>query len=202
MTLHNTSQGSHSVHTPQTNAAGIILSIEAPSPRTGTGTALVADGQDVAMVSATLVDAAGVPVTSGAAGSLNITFTVVKGNGRLLAMHSGTPYPAVDSIEPTIPAHRGVVMAFVRSTEVKAGSASERARLKMMHMDAGLGGAATIYTGYDQNDAADIVVQASADGIKPATITIPVTSDTAQSPLAVAMRSVADAIAAQKKEKK
>ena len=196
--------GSHSVRTPLADVAAVVLSVVAPSPQTGTGDALVADGQDVAMVSATLVDAAGEPVTSGAAASRNITFTVVKGSGRLLAMHSGTPYPAVDSIEPTIAAHRGVVMAFIRSTEVKLGTAADRALLKTVHMDAGRGGSAAIYTGSHYTDAGgadDIVVQASADGVKePAFITIPVTSDSTQLPLAVAKRSVAEAIAARKKQ--
>jgi hypothetical protein len=67
----------------------------------------------VAMVSATLVDAVGVPVTNGAAASLNITFEVVNGGGRLLAMHSGTPAPVVDNTVPTIAAHHGTVFMFL-----------------------------------------------------------------------------------------
>ncbi len=37
----------------------IVLSLDAPSPRTGTGTALLADGVDAALVRATVVDSAG-----------------------------------------------------------------------------------------------------------------------------------------------
>jgi hypothetical protein len=46
--------------------AAVVLSLDAPSKLTGTGEALVADGEDVAMVRATLVDSNGlmVPVTT------------------------------------------------------------------------------------------------------------------------------------------
>jgi hypothetical protein len=40
-------------------ATSIELSLDAPSASTGTGTHLVADGEDVAMVRATLFDSAG-----------------------------------------------------------------------------------------------------------------------------------------------
>ena len=45
-------------------AASIFLSVDVPSPRTGTGDALIADGTDVALIRATILDAAGEKITS------------------------------------------------------------------------------------------------------------------------------------------
>ena len=50
---------SHSVASVAGPAASVELSLDAPSASTGTGTHLVADGEDVAMVRATLLDSAG-----------------------------------------------------------------------------------------------------------------------------------------------
>ena len=68
------------------NATKIMLSLDAPSAKTGTGTALVLDGHDAAMLRATVVDSAGVTVGSSAA---NISFVVTAGPGRVLATHNG-----------------------------------------------------------------------------------------------------------------
>ena len=121
--------------------AALVLAVEAPSPRTGTGAALVADGEDVAMVSATFVDKDGVPVTLGPQAAANITFSIVSGAGTVLGLHSGTPAPIGDAVgvgnaAVGFPAHYGVVMAFIRSTEVRIGTPAERALLRSIHLDA------------------------------------------------------------------
>jgi hypothetical protein len=64
----------HSVFTPR-RLARIELTLDAPSPLTGTGSAMVADGQDVAMVRAALVDAQGRRISAqDPQASANITF--------------------------------------------------------------------------------------------------------------------------------
>ena len=45
-------------------AASISLSVDVPSHSTGTGDALIADGTDVALIRATILDAAGEKITS------------------------------------------------------------------------------------------------------------------------------------------
>ena len=60
-------------------AAALVLSLDAPSALTGTGTALLADGQDTALVRATVVDSAGHAVHDA---SNVITFIVTSGEGR------------------------------------------------------------------------------------------------------------------------
>ena len=93
----------HSVFTPD-GLAGIALTLDAPSPLTGTGSKLVADGQDVAMVRASLVDSTGRPISpQDPKASTNITFRVVSGGGRLLGLHNGDPSDVPDGLGSTFP---------------------------------------------------------------------------------------------------
>lgn len=62
-------------------AAAIVLSVDCPSPVTGTGDALLLDGQDAGLVRATIVDSNGHFV---AHGSNNISFSIVSGPGRIM----------------------------------------------------------------------------------------------------------------------
>ena len=71
---------SHSVASLVGSATSMQLSLDAPSASTGTGTHLVADGEDVAMVRATLYDAAGNFAYNS---TDNVTFTVVSGPGKI-----------------------------------------------------------------------------------------------------------------------
>jgi hypothetical protein len=173
-------------------AAAIRLTIDAPSPLTGTGSALVLDGQDVAMIRAQLLDAAGSPVNpQDASAGMNVTFAVTAGGGKILATHNGSPYSEVDSTGPVFPAHHGVVRAFVQSTEIRTGSARDRELLLSIHgQDMGRDGTSKLAgAGGDCDTApapASITVRATVDGLPPAQIDIPVTCDLALLPLAVA----------------
>ena len=71
-------ESSHSIFTPG-KAAAIQLSIDAPSVMTGTGSALVLDGQDVGMLRASIVDSAGRVVPSA---THNVSFTIKSGEAR------------------------------------------------------------------------------------------------------------------------
>jgi hypothetical protein len=64
--------------------ANIVLTIDMPSVATGTGSMVVADGEDAAMIRATLVDDNGlmVPLADN-----NITFSVVSGPGSVWTTH-------------------------------------------------------------------------------------------------------------------
>lgn len=75
---------SHTIVAPGA-AAALRLSLDAPSQGKGTGSALLLDGQDVAMLRAEVLDAQGGLVTSGSA---NVTFEVTAGPGRVIASHN------------------------------------------------------------------------------------------------------------------
>ena len=71
---------------PPLAASGIVLSLDAPSPDTGTGVALYLDGSDVALVRATIVDANG-DVCEDATNV--VTFQVVAGPGLVWGTGNG-----------------------------------------------------------------------------------------------------------------
>lgn len=69
------------------NASAILLTVDAPSRMTGTGTKLMLDGHDVALVRATIVDMDGTTVVDSTA---NVSFTVVRGPGRVIGQQLPT----------------------------------------------------------------------------------------------------------------
>ena len=181
----------HTVYTGGA-AAQIRLSLDAPSPRSGTGSALVADGQDVALVRAELLDGTGQLVSPrDPSANTTITFKVTSGAGRILGTISGSPFdmpladPGLDMTGAVFPAHYGMLRAFVQSTRVCIGSAADRALLAMIHTDAGRDGTARIVGGAGCGAARgtdEIDITATADGLSAATIRIPVSHDVADLP--------------------
>ena len=173
----------HSVSSVST-AASVKLTVDAPSPLTGTGSALVADGQDTALLRAEILDAHGKLVASSSDAFAKVKFAVTSGGGRIVATHSGDP--AEQERGTAINAYHGLVRAFVRSSEVRAGSAASRALLAAVTGAHAPERTTRIFTGKQLGAIDPIVVTATVDGLPPATIAIPVTADEAQLPLAVA----------------
>ena len=171
--------------------AAIQLSLDAPSLLTGTGSSVYLDGGDVALVRATIVDGQGNIVQDA---SNTVTFSCVSGPCAIAGTGNGQP----DSQEPyhsaSRPAYHGLVRAVVRASLVAAGSASDRALLATVNVDAGKGaGTSTILVGDDTAAPTAIVLSASSPGLKPAQITIRLSVDPSDAVLAVAERSVAAA---------
>ena len=114
-------------------AVALRLSLDAPSAATGTGTAVVADGEDVAMVRAEVVDASGRLVADA---SHEVTFEIVSGGGAVWGTHSGNPA----DLHPHRPARRayhGLARCIVRSTADAATPPWHRARLREIDLDGG-----------------------------------------------------------------
>jgi hypothetical protein len=147
-------------------AARIQLSIDAPSAATGTGSGLVLDGQDAALLRASVVDANGRVMHLATS---PITFTVVSGPGRIQGSHNGDPHNHVASSNPTNTAYHGLVRAVVRVTSVSARTAEERALLRRVDVHGPMAADAPL----EALDSSDIVVQATSPGFAPATISIP-----------------------------
>eukprot|EP01051_Picozoa_sp_SAG22_P015034 SAG22_NODE_1912_length_3328_cov_1.207185_4_plen_281_part_01 len=123
-------------HSRATSGPGatIELRVDAPSPRTGTGTALFADGADCALVAALVRDAQG-NVAHGA--SDQITFRVVSGPGRIVATNSGDVRSHAPNQIPTHAVYHGKVRAIVRVTRDAGSPDWHRRRLRQIDMDAG-----------------------------------------------------------------
>jgi hypothetical protein len=95
-------------------AVAILLSLDAPSLTTGTGSALLLDGHDAGLVRATVVDAAGLTVDT----SCVITFNVTSGPGRIIGVHNGN----AASHEPQIASARMVYHGLARAVVKVRGS--------------------------------------------------------------------------------
>jgi len=72
-------------------AASMVLSVDVPSPRTGTGQALLLDGQDTALLRLSIVDSTGQLVSGGVQSATNVTFSVIEGPGRIVGVGNGQP---------------------------------------------------------------------------------------------------------------
>ena len=153
--------------------AALALRVDAPSALTGTGGALLLDGQDAALLRASVLDGAGRVMHLDS--STNVSFRVLAGPGVVQGTHNGDARAHARNDAPWRTAYHGLVRAVVRVTSVAARDRAERALLALIDahgpMAAGSGPAA--------DDVSDIVVEASAPGFAPVNVTIPVSTDAA-----------------------
>jgi len=172
--------GSHTVETEGVPMK-IVLSLDMPSASSGTGSAVVADGEDAAMVRATIVDSSGKMVPSA---TTNITFAIKSGDGKIWTTHNGDPANLSPNDATWNQAYHGLARAIVRSSKDSASPAWHRRRL--MQIDVHGGRSTKIADPDSQQPLADVVLMASAPGMAATTISIPMTNDLEQSPLRVA----------------
>ena len=181
--------GATAVHTqinaPLHTATKILLSVDVPSAATGTGSALLLDGHDAALVRASVVDANGNVVQN--ADHL-ITFAVTSGPGILAGVHNGDAKSHEPQAADRRHAYHGLARAVVK---VSKDAVSNSALL------AAIGDAAhTVERDGERSEldailAAGIVVTATAPGLASGTVIINVSADEAtDSVLAVAAASV------------
>lgn len=176
-------------HTRATNGpvARLMLSLDAPSPKSGTGSKLLLDGQDAALIRASVLDASGQVVHNAAN---VITFAVVSGPGMLQGAHNGKNFQHGRSDANSVEAYHGLARAVVRSTSVAARPEAERRLMVAIDVDTEEG------VGLNPNvegDSAtsDIHVTATTPGIPTASIVIPVSLD----PMSDSVLAVANAAA-------
>ena len=177
-------------HTQLTSSApaSIELTLDAPSVATGTGTALLLDGHDAALVRATIRDAAGRVVSSA---SNVLTFEVQSGPGRVVGVHNGDGASHEPQVAASRSAYHGLARAVVKVT-VDAASASA-ANLKVLaneiEIERGDGNhMVRIDTAGEAHSA--IVITATSPGLATGSVAIPVSADTSvHSILAVAAAS-------------
>ena len=170
--------------------SALVLSIDAPSLATGTGRALYLDGADVALLRAEVVDAAGHRVEDAV---VNVTFAVTAGPGLVVGCSNGDPANQDPNQAPWKPAYHGLVRAIVRATLDAASPPAVRAARLAMELDAGKGPRSSTTLPAGGAPPAALTVTASAPGLPAASISIPLSVDPADEPLAVAAASVAAA---------
>lgn len=171
-----------------TSPALLRLSIDAPALTTGTGSFVMADGADVALVRVTVLDANAQVVS---AGSINVTLSITGGPGVIWGSGNGDPADQTPHHATTKPTYHGLVRAVVRSSVRVTGSAETRALEAMLNPEAGIGPLSSSIAQGSPSAPGVITLTASAPGLPSASIQIPLSIDPNDAVLAVATRSVA-----------
>jgi beta-galactosidase len=166
--------------------AGIVLTIDAPSIATGTGSMVVADGEDVAMIRATLVDKDGHMVPSA---DNNITFSVASGPGVVWTTHNGGPANLSPNDATWNQAYHGLARAIIRTTADHATAPAHRRRMREIDVEGGVNMRVIDPDAAKPVPLAPIVVRAVVSGTSMAAeVSVPTTTDLSHLPLAVAQQ--------------
>lgn len=158
-------------------ASAILLTVDAPSEKTGTGAKLLLDGHDVALLRATIVDDRGATVVSSSA---NVSFSIVSGPGRVIGTHNGDDACHEPDVAPWHSAFGGLVRAIVQVTE------HTDARLRDIDRDVAH---VRLVDPSDGVNDRSIQIVASSDGLTSGHVTIDVSTDERHSVLAVAAKA-------------
>ena len=161
----------------------LVVMLDVPSAATGTGSSLVLDGTDVALVRVFVADADGVLVTTS---DVNVTFTVQSGPGRVLGVGNGDPASHTQPHSSVVNTYFGLARGVV---QVTADCTTPNRKLAVaMDVD---GNMRTKVEPGACTSLGSIVVAASAPGLSDASVTIPTSTDlTVHSPVAVARANV------------
>ena len=169
--------------------ARIELTMDAPSTRTGTGSAVYLDGQDVALIRATIVDGRGVVVRNSVA---NVTFTVLSGPARVLGCGNGDPADRHPQHAAWKPAYHGLVRVILQTTVRATGSLTSREIEAMLNPDAGSGVTSSKILLEDDASKLPLFFSVAADspGMPRAMLQVPVSVDPQHSPLSSAAANI------------
>lgn len=130
-----------------------------------------------------------------------VVFKVTAGDGILWATHSGNPVGLEPPHSGTRAAYHGLARAIIRSSSDHATPAAHRRRMRQVDTDHGRrttiadpDRGATGPRGVGGGALPPIIVTASVQGLPDASLSIPLTADLQQLPLAVASRAEANNI--------
>jgi hypothetical protein len=163
----------HSLFAPSHDRSGykLQLTVDVPSASTGTGSALLMDGRDTALVRCAIIDSMANDALVASA-SDRITWRVVSGPGRFAGQSSGNRSSHTWMKSHSVDAYLGLARGMFRVTE----DCTSGARADCITIDADAGKGPTKIK-VSKCDTSPIVVEASADGFAPVTISIPVSVD-------------------------
>ena len=161
----------HTIMTTTGDPSSIKVYLDVPSEDTGTGSALVLNGEDAGMVSAAILDSNG-RVCHGS--SLNVSFSIVSGPGRIIGVGNGDPSCHEPNQASWRSAYHGLARVIVQVTEDHTSQYRDR----MIQIDRNGGIRTRVFDSRSSTPALDgIVVEATAPGVGSSTVTIPVTTD-------------------------
>ena len=169
----------------------LLLTLDAPHPSTGTGRgAVFQDGEDVALVRASVVDSAGAVVGDAVH---NVTFSVTDGPALVIGCGNGDPANRDPNEAVWKPAYHGLVRAIVRSMVDAASPDSVRSRRAQVDLEAGKGPRASAILPVGGTPQSSFTVRATAPGLSEATLVVALSTDGADSVLAAAAAGVGSA---------
>ena len=178
---------------PSNPSVAMVLTLDCPSPHTGTGSSLFLDGSDAALVRVTLVDSE----TNQRLVFANHTveFKIIQGPGRILGTANGDPKSKRSHTDSFHPAHHGLGRAVVGVTSVAGWSDEDKELLSSMEVkdddicDELLDPSTSTSYCYSKTDDRDIVIEATSEGLLPVRLTIPTSTNRIQnSVLSIAAR--------------
>eukprot|EP01060_Flectonema_neradi_P039710 TRINITY_DN884_c0_g1_i1.p1 TRINITY_DN884_c0_g1~~TRINITY_DN884_c0_g1_i1.p1 ORF type:complete len:927 (+),score=254.24 TRINITY_DN884_c0_g1_i1:63-2783(+) len=97
------------------DAASLKISVDVPSPTTGTGSKLYLDGTDVALLHVTLLDAEGTAVSQDL-NQVNVTWEVVSGPAKVLGVGNGDVKNHQKVLGNTISTYAGLARSVIQIT--------------------------------------------------------------------------------------
>jgi hypothetical protein len=161
----------------------IKLSIDAPSRLTGTGSTLVLDGHDTALIRATLVDSEGRIADA----SNLIQFEIESGPGFVSGVHNGDAKSHEPQVARSRHAYHGLARATVKVTRDTMSDELLKSGVEVATGD----GLRTVALG-PYSGPMSIQVTASSPGLAQGRVSIPVSSDPMDAPLEVAGADLQD----------
>jgi hypothetical protein len=170
---------SRAIKLTNSKKASLQLSLDCPSEATGTGRALFLDGQDVALVRATIVDSETGQIMHLA--TSNVTFSVISGPGVIQGTANGDPKSYQPHTSASQTAYHGLVRAVLRVTSIAGLPRSQKELLQSIHGSNFFGN-----LGPSLTQEEDIVIEATSPGLEPARLRIPTSIDPSTTVLAVA----------------
>jgi hypothetical protein len=174
--------GSHTVLAAPANSTKRVLqlTLDVPSPSTGTGRALLLDGRDTALVRAAVVAPSGALISAAAD---RITWRVVSGAGRVAGIANGDPTSHEWLKSNAVDAWGGLARGMFTVTQDCTSPGREQ--LSAIDLDGGRG-PATVHADPAKCNMVPIVVEASAPGLGSVRLSIPVSTANSDGAFAVA----------------
>jgi Domain of unknown function (DUF4982)/Glycoside hydrolase family 2 C-terminal domain 5 len=177
-TSQNGTAVAQTVKRTNTHPNALVLSLDCPAIATGTGKALYLDGQDVALVRATIVDSLGQAMHMS---THNVTFAILSGPGRIVGTANGDSKSYQPHTSSWQSAYHGLVRAVIQVTSLAALQPTIANLLQDVDR---LSLSSWQYPSLD--DDADIILEATTPGLPKATLRIPTSVDPNDSVLSVA----------------
>ena len=123
--------------------------------------------------------------------TVNVSFAVKSGPVRLVGVGNGDPANQDPNHATWKPAYHGLVRAIFQVSINAAGTADDRELIMVLNKEAGMGARCSKIAMGSPVHPTSFTVTAHADGLRSASLTVPLSRDASDEPMRVAAQSVA-----------